>query len=201
MNSKLKATIASLDSKSIGEDRKEILSELVDYIKLKNKEQQPIHLNFICTHNSRRSQLSQAWAFALGQHYQLPINSYSGGVEITACNERTIASLKRMGFQITQEPNGSNPVYRLSFGEDSSIDLYSKLYDDPKNPQGDFAAIMTCSSADEGCPFIPGADKRIPIRYEDPKAFDDTELEQKMYDERSLEIACELNYVFKQAIS
>lgn len=199
MNSKLKATIASLDSKSIGEDRKEILSELVDYIKIKNKEQQPIHLNFICTHNSRRSQLSQAWAFALGHHYQLPVNSYSGGVEITACNERTVASLKRMGFEITEQANGTNPIYRVHL-ENDSIELYSKLYDDSKNPQSEFAAIMTCSSADEGCPFIPGAEKRLPIRYEDPKAFDDTDVEAKMYDERSIEIATELNYTFAKAL-
>ncbi len=78
--------------------------------------------------------------------------------------------------------------------------MYSKLYDDPKNPQREFAAIMTCSSADEGCPFIPGAEKRLPIRYEDPKAFDDTELESKMYDKRSLTIASELNYVFVKAL-
>lgn len=199
MNAQLKNTIKSLDGAVVSDDRIEILTELIDYIKEKIRTQKPLNLNFICTHNSRRSQFSQAWAFVLGHHYKLPVNSYSGGVEITACNERTVASLKRMGFEITEQANGSNPIYTVHL-ENDSIELYSKLYDDPINPQSEFAAIMTCSSADEGCPFIPGAEKRLPIRYEDPKAFDDTDLESKMYDERSLQIAAELKYVFKQAL-
>lgn len=199
MNTQLQNNIQSLDFAAISEERKEVLNDLIDYIKEKIEHQKPINFNFICTHNSRRSQFSQVWAFVLGHHYKLPINSYSGGVEITACNERTIASLKRMGFEITEQANGSNPIYTLHL-ENDSLELYSKLYDDPKNPQREFAAIMTCSSADEGCPFIPGAEKRLPIRYEDPKAFDDTELESKMYDKRSLTIASELNYVFVKAL-
>ncbi len=199
MNAQLKNTIKSLDGAVVSDDRIEILTELIDYIKEKIESQKPINLNFICTHNSRRSQFSQAWAFVLGHHYKLPVNSYSGGVETTACNERTVASLKRMGFEITEQANGTNPIYTVHL-ENDSIELYSKLYDDSKNPQSEFAAIMTCSSADEGCPFIPGAEKRLPIRYEDPKAFDDTDLESKMYDERSLQIAAELKYVFKQAL-
>ena len=57
---------------------------------------------------------------------------------------------------------------------------------------------MTCSQADGGCPFIAGAEKRIPITYEDPKAFDDSPLEEAKYDERSLQIASEMFYVFRQ---
>jgi arsenate reductase len=49
---------------------------------------------------------------------------------------------------------------------------FSKKYDDEFNPKSEFAAIMTCSQADGGCPFIAGAEKRIPITYEDP--FDNT---------------------------
>ena len=56
---------------------------------------------------------------------------------------------------------------------------------------------MTCDHADENCPFIPGCDVRLPIRYEDPKAFDDTPLEAEKYDERSLQIANEMFYAFK----
>jgi len=36
----------------------------------------------------------------------------------------------------------------------------------------------------------------LPIRYEDPKAFDGTELMNEKYAERSLEIASEIFYVF-----
>ena len=57
---------------------------------------------------------------------------------------------------------------------------------------------MTCSSADEGCPFIAGAEKRIPVTYEDPKAFDNTSQQAEKYEERSLQIAAEMFYVFSQ---
>jgi arsenate reductase (thioredoxin) len=57
---------------------------------------------------------------------------------------------------------------------------------------------MTCAHADENCPFIPSSDRRIAVRYEDPKAFDDSPLEEAKYDERSLQIASEMFYVFRQ---
>jgi arsenate reductase len=43
----------------------------------------------------------------------------------------------------------------------------SKTYDDSFNPQSAFAAILTCSQADGACPFIAGAEKRIPITFEE----------------------------------
>ena len=57
---------------------------------------------------------------------------------------------------------------------------------------------MTCSDADENCPYIPKAEKRIPLRYDDPKSYDDTPIESEKYDERSLQIASEIFYVFSQ---
>lgn len=61
-----------------------------------------------------------------------------------------------------------------------------------------FAAIMTCSQADGGSPFIAGADQRIPITFEDPKASDGTSEQTKVYHERSLQIGTEMFYVFSQ---
>jgi arsenate reductase len=46
--------------------------------------------------------------------------------------------------------------------------------------------------------FIAGAEKRIPITYEDPKAFDNTPQQAEKYQERSLQIATEMLYVFSQ---
>lgn len=57
---------------------------------------------------------------------------------------------------------------------------------------------MTCSQADGGCPFISGAEKRIAITYDDPKAFDNTDQQTEKYNERSLQIATEMFYVFSQ---
>ncbi|MFZ9029088.1 MAG: low molecular weight phosphatase family protein, partial [Crocinitomicaceae bacterium] len=152
-------------------------------------------LNFICTHNSRRSQFSQLWCKVMSVYFNFPVDTFSGGTAVTACNERTIASLERFGFDI-EKSEGENPRYKVLITSYVQLTLFSKLFDDAENPTSNFAAVMTCSDADENCPFIPGCDQRIPLRYEDPKAFDDTALEAQKYDERSAQIAREMKYVF-----
>lgn len=182
----------------IREERKAILQVLIDYIQQKVDQNQEINLNFICTHNSRRSQFSQIWGKVAAAYHGLDINSYSGGVEVTAFNERAVASIKRFGFKVSKEGNG-NPKYFVFFSDhEDPIVAFSKVFDDAANATKNFAAVMTCSHADENCPFIPGTEARIPVRYEDPKAFDDTEQETEMYDMRSLQIASELLYVFSR---
>ena len=57
---------------------------------------------------------------------------------------------------------------------------------------------MTCNNADEGCPMVFGVEARFPIKYDDPKAFDGTELMNEKYAERSLQIASEMYFVFSQ---
>jgi len=192
----LQATIDSLDFKAVSEEREPVLHLLVDYIQSKLQADQPIQLNFICTHNSRRSQFSQLWAQVAAHAFDIPAMCFSGGTEATAFNERAVASIQRAGFQVTQSGT-DNPLYQVTFAEKTTpLSMFSKKYDDPSSSNSGFAAIMTCSDADENCPYIPGAEKRIPLRYEDPKAFDDTEEEAVKYDERSLQIATELLYVF-----
>ena len=58
----LSKTIEAIAEISVSDERKEVLLPLVDYIQNKVKANQEIRLNFICTHNSRRSHLSQIWA-------------------------------------------------------------------------------------------------------------------------------------------
>jgi arsenate reductase len=198
MNHTLNTSLESILSLSISDERKSLLQELIDYIKSKREKGQPIRLNFICTHNSRRSQFSQIWAQTAADYFEIPAFCYSGGVEVTACNERTIHSLERSGFIISKHGH-SNPIYFILQDKDTRpIIVFSKLYDDVINPHGNFATIMTCSHADENCPFIPGAEARIPVRYEDPKEFDDTDLESTKYDQRSQQIASEMFYVFSR---
>mgnify|MGYP003690327855 FL=1 len=92
-----------------------------------------------------------------------------------------------------------NPIYDISYAKDEpAIIGFSKTLDSDFNPTSEFAAIMTCSQADEDCPIIKGADKRIPIPFEDPKVFDNTPIQKVKYNERSLQIATELFYVFSQ---
>ncbi len=194
----LQATIEKAKGLEIPEDRVHILQELITYIQRKRDNNQGINLNFICTHNSRRSQFSQVWAKVAAEVYGVAINSFSGGVEVTAFHEKAIASIKRSGFKAIQNGDG-NPNYFVFYSDDEDpIITFSKLYDDHENASEGFAAIMTCTHADENCPFILGAEARIPIRYEDPKEFDGTPEEAEKYDKRSLQIASEMLYVFSK---
>ena len=187
---------AQIDFSTIPEDRKPTLHELISYVTKCLTEGKEINLNFICTHNSRRSQLSQLWASVAAYFYGIDVNTYSGGVEVTAFNERAVASIKRAGFDVL-ERGINNPKYVTFFSENAlPLILFSKLYDDPINNKKEFAAIMTCSHADENCPHIVGSLARIPLRYEDPKTFDGTNQEAQQYDKRSLQIATELFYIF-----
>lgn len=192
--------ISTFNFESISAERKTILQPLVDFIQSKISANQDIRLNFICTHNSRRSHLSQIWAQTAAAHYNIKnVFSYSGGTEATALFPMVAQTLEQTGFQIKTLSEGNNPVYSVKYNEnDPPLICFSKTYDDAFNPQSEFAAILTCSQADGGCPFIAGAEKRIPITYEDPKAFDNTPQQAEKYQERSIQIATELFYVFSQ---
>ena len=192
--------INTLNFESISDDRKIILQPLVDFIQRKANNGQEIRLNLICTHNSRRSHLSQVWAQTAAAHYGVKnVFCYSGGTEATAMFPVAAKTLAKQGFQIKTIAEGSNPVYAIKYAENEHPVIgFSKTFDDDFNPQSEFAAILTCSSADKGCPFIAGAEKRIPVTFEDPKAFDNTPQQAEKYEERSLQIATEMFYVFSQ---
>jgi len=183
---------------SISLERKTLLDKITAYIKLKQKENKPVNLVYICTHNSRRSHFGQIWAKVASEYYNISnIHTYSGGTESTAFNRNAINALMRVGFKIMSINQDKNPVYHVFYDENKSlIKCFSKVYDDPMNPLKDFAAIMTCSDAEENCPFIPGVDLRIGTTYDDPKAFDNTPLQDLKYDERCRQIAVETFYTF-----
>ncbi|MEM6362727.1 MAG: protein-tyrosine-phosphatase [Bacteroidota bacterium] len=194
----LSVSIENAGELSIPEERKAILNTLIDYIRSGTQSRKEVNLNFICTHNSRRSQFSQIWAQVAAYYYGVDINSFSGGVEVTEFNLRAVASVERFGFEVEKE-GGVNPRYSVKYSKRAQpLICFSKIFDDPSNPKENFAAVMTCSHADENCPFIPGAEARIPVRYDDPKTFDGTDLESSKYDERSLQIAAEMFYVFSK---
>ena len=192
--------INTFNFESITAERKIILQPLVDYIQGKASNQQEIRLNLICTHNSRRSHLSQVWAQTAAAYYNIKnVFCYSGGTEATAMFPMVSKTLTKQGFEIKTIAEGNNPVYSIKYAENEHPVIgFSKTYDDSFNPQDEFVAIMTCSQADGGCPFIAGAEKRIPITFEDPKAFDNTPEQAEKYEERSLHIATEMFYVFSQ---
>ena len=192
--------IEKLDTNVISNERIAILTPLIDFIKTKKNAKEDIRINFICTHNSRRSHLSQVWAQTLAVYFNIKNTfCYSGGTEATALFPMAAIALTEAGFKINTLSKEQNPVYSIKNGENNHpIIGFSKTYDDSFNPSSAFAAILTCSSADKGCPFISGAEKRIPITFEDPKAFDNTPQQKEKYIERSLQIATELKYVFSE---
>lgn len=197
---KIETVISTLNVETISKERKAVLQPLVDFLNEKRKNEKEIRINFICTHNSRRSHLSQVWAQTMASHFDITnVFCYSGGTEATALFPMVAETLINSGFEINTLSKGENPVYSIKYAENQHpIIGYSKKFDDNFNPKSEFAAIMTCSQADEGCPFIAGAEKRIPITFEDPKAYDNTPQQAQKYKERSLQIATELFYVFSQ---
>ena len=183
---------------TIPDNRKEILAKITEYIATKMKENKPINLVYICTHNSRRSHFGQVWAHVAASYYGIKnVSTFSGGTEATAFNSNAINSLKRIGFNIKAIDTDKNTTYRVFHDDKESPSVcFSKTYDAATNPQKEFAAIMTCSDAEENCPFIPGVELRIATTYDDPKAFDNTPQQDAKYDERCKQIALETLYIF-----
>jgi arsenate reductase len=190
----------NLNIENLLAERKETLQPLIDFIQSKVINQQEIRLNLICTHNSRRSHLAQIWAQTASAYFNIKnVFCYSGGTEATAMHPMIAKTLENQGFKVNIISEGSNPVYTIKYSENEHpIIGFSKSYNDDFNPKSEFVAILTCSQADGGCPFIAGAEKRIPITFEDPKAFDNTPQQVEKYEERSLQIATEMFYVFSQ---
>ena len=182
----------------ISNERKELLNELARYISQKVRNHEEVKLNYICTHNSRRSHMGQIWGQTAAEYYGIEnVKCFSGGTEVTAFNLRAVKAIREFGFIITQKDNSGNPLYLVKYSDEKEpLKCFSKIYNDEFNPQNNFAAIMTCSDADENCPVVFGAEARFPIRYKDPKEFDNTELETKMYKERFEEIGREMLYLF-----
>ena len=198
LHQSIQAYIATLDIESISEERKKILSPLISFIQEKVDAKEEIRINYICTHNSRRSHLSQVWSQTMAYHFNIKnVFSYSGGTESTALYPMVAKTLSGIGFNVHQLSDDQNPVYTIKYADNEHPVIgFSKKLDSDFNPTSSFAAIMTCSQADGGCPFIAGAEKRIPITFDDPKAFDNTPQKAEKYLERCTQIATELCYVF-----
>ncbi len=185
------------DFNSIPTERKALLQKITDYIQERYSQNSPINLVYICTHNSRRSHFGQVAAALAANFYNIDnVSTFSGGTEATAFNPNAIKALKTIGFEISSDGKEVNPNYEVSFGENLSTTCFSKVYDDEVNPKSDFAAVMTCSDAEQNCPFIPGVALRIGTTYEDPKKSDGTPQQDETYTARFRQIATETLYAF-----
>jgi len=201
MNTKIKNLCDKLSEQfeSISSDRKVLLEKISSYIQQKKEAGLPIQLIYVCTHNSRRSHFGQIWAAVAAEYFGVnEVSTFSGGTEATAFNPNAIQALRGLGFEITEMDTTLNPKYEVDFTGPKPSVCFSKVYDDVSNPTSNFAAIMTCGDAEENCPFIPGVELRIGTTYDDPKAFDGTEIQDEKYIERALQIGLETLYVFSK---
>jgi arsenate reductase len=200
MNTNITSFVQKFDAEKISNERKEVLATVINYIRDKKSKGESIRLNFICTHNSRRSHLSQIWAQTMAYHFGVKdVCCYSGGTEATAMFPKIAETLSKQGFNVIPLSDTTNPVYAVKFAtNEPPIICFSKEYNHVFNPEANFAAVVTCNSADEACPIVFGAEARFPVKYDDPKAFDNTDLMDAKYAERSLQIGEEMWYIFSQ---
>jgi arsenate reductase len=168
---------------------------------LKKNSSHPLAINFICTHNSRRSHFASIWsALSLRFLGVEGIQIFSGGTEATAVHPNAVAALKRAGLRVSRG-KGENPRYEFYFSEEEPpIVAFSKRFDDPTNPRAGFIAVMTCSEADAGCPIVPGAIYRFSLPFEDPKLADGIPDEAIVYDDRCRQIAREMLFLFSHLV-
>jgi arsenate reductase len=188
---------------AISDERKVVLGEIAASIAERLEDGVDANVTFICTHNSRRSHMSQIWAQTAARYYGLErVHAYSGGTEVTACNCRTITAMRTAGFAIEDATTGDNPLYLVHYADDRPpIRAYSKLYSADDNPKDGFIALMTCSKADKTCPLVEGAVARYAIHYTDPRLCDDTPTETTAYNDRCREIAREMFYIMSEVRS
>lgn len=195
----VQAFIEGLELSTIPQERQETLHKLQNYLQDELEEGESVNLNFICTHNSRRSQLCQIWAYTAALYYNVDkIRTFSGGTEVTAFHSNAVRALKETGFHIFEQKRETNPEYTVSPAQGAKpVTCFSKVYNDPANAKP-FAAVMTCADAEENCPFIPEAAARFLLKYEDPKQADGTAFEAQAYAERNRQIATEMLFLFSK---
>jgi len=198
INNKILNFILKLNTSKISTSRLKALDLLIREVRINLNKSISVQLNFICIHNSRRSQFSQIWSETLAYYYDYKnISSFSGGTEITEVYDGVITSLSKTGFNILKNNKKPNPTYSIDFGESKKkVAVYSKLFNCDLNPKSDFIAIMNCSSADKNCPFVAGASKNISMPFDDPKLYDGSDKEMFYYNKTNIEIATSIKYLY-----
>lgn len=185
-------------SASISEPRKEELKALAQSIMDLKSTSPEANVVFICTHNSRRSQIAELFFRLSIRYFGLKgVHGYSGGTEATAfypsavkaCRDKGVAMIQKSGSIVNHT---YLTVYKFHL---DVIRQFSKKYNDPHNPSKNFVAVMVCDSANESCPLIPDCFARIPLLYVDPKFSDQTDKEEETYALKVDEIAIEMNYL------
>src|SRR5689334_17213460 len=103
-----------------------------------------LNVLFLCTGNSCRSQMAEAWARHLKSD---AIEAYSAGVEPHGMNARAVAAMREAGVDITGQ---SSKHVR---------DLAGVAFD---------YVVTVCDHAHETCPLFPGKTKVVHFGFDDP---------------------------------
>lgn len=170
---------------------------------LKEHSEDGLAVNFICTHNSRRSHFSEVLFRTAAKYYSHEsVETFSGGTEGTALYPEVAESFKRHGFTAVKDLAPDNPHWQIFHplleSEDHTPFLFSKAYHEAPNPASGFVAVMVCDSANEACPLVVGAAARFPLTFVDPKRSDETPECSAVYDATLKEIAAEMGYLARQ---
>mgnify|MGYP000253313287 CR=1 FL=1 len=192
--------IEAFKNQKINEERVALLKQIAAKISTEYIHKKKVNLNFICTHNSRRSQFGQVWSFFAAHYFKLPfIHAFSGGTEVTAFHQNTVKALQKTGFIFSlKEISHQNPIYNISFeGCKQSLIGFSKIYDDVHNDES-FIALTTCDNADNHCPIIHKSIGRFHLPFKDPKTSDNTEKQAPTYLNTSAEIAATIYFIFSE---
>jgi len=103
---------------------------------------------FLCTGNSCRSQMAEAWLRELGGEN---FSVFSAGLEPHGINPLTIKVMEETGYDMS----GRRSKHLDEFVGKVDFDYL----------------ITVCGNADERCPVFPGMGKRLHWPFEDPAAF------------------------------
>ncbi|MDH4133290.1 MAG: arsenate reductase (thioredoxin) [Gammaproteobacteria bacterium] len=107
-------------------------------------EHKKIHVLFLCTGNSCRSQMAEGWARHLGGS---AIEAQSAGIEAHGKNPRAIAVMKEAGMDIS--------------GQESTRVTDEMI----RNAD---VLVTVCGHADEHCPVLPPGKRKIHWPLSDP---------------------------------
>ncbi|TFG09674.1 arsenate reductase ArsC [Candidatus Heimdallarchaeota archaeon] len=110
---------------------------------------------FICSHNSARSQIAEAF---LRNYANNHFEVYSAGLESTRINRYTIKVMEELNYDLSEQ--------------------YSKALSDFIGHVHFGIMITVCDQADEKCPTMPGIGTRLHWSFEDPSSYEGTEEEK-----------------------
>ena len=182
----------------IPDNHRQSLEQIGDYLLQKLQSNKDAKVLLISRHNSRRSHMGQLWLMTAAEYYGIGnVATFSGGIEPTELDSRVIRALKKCGFKISTTKRSENPTYLTSNGPGNSYMVFAKQYNGGQNPTSDFIAVVLSEVVNKKLETIPGADKKVPMLYEDLENFDGSPEEERKYDEGCRQIARAMFYVMQ----